>query len=96
MVRHALGIELLNSGRLDEAIEEFRHAIRLEPGFPYAYAAMGQALVLSKRRAEAKAALRRALELLPPADSNRSHVDESLEAADSMESEAVGAPTPAD
>jgi tetratricopeptide (TPR) repeat protein len=52
-------------GRYDEAIEEFRTAIELEPGRPRTYANLGIVLCKDGRPAEAVAPLRKSLDLDP-------------------------------
>ena len=54
------------SARLEEAIDHFRQAIRIEPERARTYGALGQALLVQGRFEEADWATRRCIELLPP------------------------------
>jgi cytochrome c-type biogenesis protein CcmH/NrfG len=56
------------SGRLDEAIHQFRQAISLSPSNGYAYGGLGNALLGIGHLAEAQAALEHCLDLLPRDD----------------------------
>jgi serine/threonine-protein kinase len=60
-----LGVALYRGGESDEAIKEYRAAIRSDLRYAPAYGALGQALLAQGHFAEAKAASRRCLELLP-------------------------------
>jgi tetratricopeptide (TPR) repeat protein len=68
---NSLRISPQDSARLDEAIEHYRHAIRLDPGRYDAYGALGQALLAKRQFAEADAAISRCLELLPLRETKR-------------------------
>jgi TolB-like protein len=52
-------------GRLDEAIAVGRRAIEIDPLSPYSHVALGSALLIAARYAEANASLKRALEIHP-------------------------------
>ena len=52
-------------GRLDEAIAVGRRAIGIDPLSPYSHVALGSALLIAARYAEANASLKRALEIHP-------------------------------
>ena len=69
--RNRLRIPPQDAVRLDEAIDHYRQAIRLEPGGAHFYGALGQALLAKWQFAEADAAIGRCLELLPPDEKNR-------------------------
>jgi tetratricopeptide (TPR) repeat protein len=62
---HHLGIALYYSGRIDEAIREFRIALELDPALASAYASMAQALIEAGRDDEAMAALSESARLDP-------------------------------
>ncbi len=64
--RNGLRIPPQDGARLDEAIDHYRQAIRLEPGWFRPHGALGQALLAKRQFAEADAAIGRCLELLPP------------------------------
>jgi eukaryotic-like serine/threonine-protein kinase len=64
--RNGLRIPAPDGARLDEAIDHYRQAIRLEPGWFRPHGALGQALLARRQFAEADAAFGRCLELLPP------------------------------
>src|SRR5947207_3178412 len=63
-VHNVLGIALTNSGMLDEAIAEFREALRLDPALAAAHWRLGKALA-SRGREDAIEHLRRSVELSP-------------------------------
>ncbi|CNE73482.1 Predicted O-linked N-acetylglucosamine transferase%2C SPINDLY family [Mycobacterium tuberculosis] len=63
---HKRGVELVESGRPEEALREFDAALRLRPGYPAAHHWRGGALVLLRRDAEALAAFEEALRCDPP------------------------------
>jgi eukaryotic-like serine/threonine-protein kinase len=64
--RNGLRIPLQDGVRLDEAIDHYRQAIRLDPRRYDFHAALGQALLAKWQLAEADAAISRCLELVPP------------------------------
>ena len=66
MARNGLRIPPPDGARLDEAIDHYRQAIRLEPGWDRPHGGLGQALLAKRQFAEADAAIGRCLELLPP------------------------------
>jgi eukaryotic-like serine/threonine-protein kinase len=68
VARNTLQIPAEDTARLEEAIDHYRQAIRIEPSRPRTYAALGQALLAKRQFAEAKAATRRCLELLPSSE----------------------------
>jgi eukaryotic-like serine/threonine-protein kinase len=65
VARNGLRIPPPDGARLDEAIDHYRQAIRLEPGWDRPHGALGQALLAKRQFAEADAAIGRCLELLP-------------------------------
>jgi tetratricopeptide (TPR) repeat protein len=67
--RNAVQISPQDLARLDEAIDHFREAIRLEPGRFRFQGTLGQALLAKRQLAEGDIAIRRCLELLPPEES---------------------------
>ncbi len=69
--RNGLRIPLQDGARLDEAIDHYRQAIRLDPQRSHFHGALGQALLAKRQFAEADAAIGRCLELLEPEDKNR-------------------------
>jgi eukaryotic-like serine/threonine-protein kinase len=64
--RNSLRIPPADGARLDEAIDHYRQAIRLEPGWDRPHGALCQALLAKRQFAEADAAFSRCLELVPP------------------------------
>jgi serine/threonine-protein kinase len=66
--RNSLRISPQDGARLDEVIDHYRQAIRIEPGRPLPHGALGQALLAKRQFGEADAATRRCLELLPPGE----------------------------
>lgn len=69
--RNGLRVPPRDAARLDEAVDHFRQAIRLEPGRPDSYGALGLALLAKRQFAEADAAIGRCLELLPAGQKDR-------------------------
>lgn len=65
MMRLDLGRALLATGRADEAIAEYRTAVRLLPPVEAAYRGLASALVAARREEEAVGELRTALRMLP-------------------------------
>jgi hypothetical protein len=61
-----------------EAIQHYRTAIRLDPKYASAHAALGQALLKQGRFAQAREATRRCLVLLPPNHSLRTFATQQL------------------
>jgi tetratricopeptide (TPR) repeat protein len=78
-VHNNLGMALHDKGDVDGAIAEYKKAIALDPGLARAQAALGQLLLQEGRFAEARAATRRSLELLPERDPSRQHVSSQLQ-----------------
>ena len=68
VARNILQVPAQDRARLDEAIDHYRLAIRIEPGLPRPHGALGQALLAKWQLVEAAAATRRCLELLPPGE----------------------------
>jgi len=68
VARNTLRIPAEDTARLEETINHYRHAIRIEPSRPRPYGALGQALLAKRQFAEAKAVTRRCLELLPSSE----------------------------
>jgi tetratricopeptide (TPR) repeat protein len=68
-VRNNLGNAYALAGRMDDAMEQYRNAIRLRPEHPLAYFNLGFTLVHLSRFVEAIDPLRKAVELRP-ADAN--------------------------
>jgi serine/threonine-protein kinase len=68
--RNGLLISPSDRARLDEAIDHYRQAIRLEPGRDRPHGALGQALVAKRQFAEAGAAIGRCLELVAPKEAD--------------------------
>ncbi len=65
MAHNNLAIQLLHSGRSDEAIQHFEEALRLDPNYAEAHYNLGNALFRAGRMEEARTRYERALELLP-------------------------------
>jgi serine/threonine-protein kinase len=63
--RNGLRIPRHDKLRLDEAIDHYRQAIRLDPGQYRPHGALGQALLAKRQFTEADAAIGRCLELVP-------------------------------
>jgi eukaryotic-like serine/threonine-protein kinase len=68
VVRDSLASMLAENGRMDEAILRFQTAIKSDPTYARAYAAMGEALLLQGRLNEAQTAIGRCVELFPEDD----------------------------
>jgi serine/threonine-protein kinase len=78
--RNTLRIPAPDEGRLKEAIEHFRQAVRSEPYFALAHATLGQALLARRELGEAAAAIRRGLELFPEGDKKvRANLERQLQ-----------------
>ena len=60
-----LGISVVDRDRIDEAIDHYRQAIRVEPGWSRPHGALCQALLAKGQLIEADAAIGRGIELLP-------------------------------
>ena len=60
---HACGA--LREGKLSQAIEDYKQAIKLDPNYSAAHYYLGLALLNQKRHAEAEAAYRQAIKLDP-------------------------------
>jgi Flp pilus assembly protein TadD len=58
-----LGLALVNSGRLQEAIPHFIKAVELRPDFPDAYSSLAMCYAQTNQPAKAVAAARKALEI---------------------------------
>lgn len=65
MAYNNLGMRLVQAGRLDEAIAQYRKALELNPQFAEAYYNLGNALLRAGRAEEAMANYSKALELEP-------------------------------
>ena len=65
MRHNSLGHIFFTRQRIDDAIEHFRRAAELSPGFAQAHCNLGTALMVKTRYADALAPLRRAVELDP-------------------------------
>ncbi len=63
--RNPLRVPPEDDARLKEAVDHYRQAIRLDPQFAPAHGALGQALLARREFAEADAAIRRGLDLVP-------------------------------
>jgi hypothetical protein len=63
---------------VEESIRRYEQALRLDPGFAFAYGALGEALLARGRWAEARDATRRWLDLLPPRDPRRGFAAQQL------------------
>ncbi|HEY2841011.1 MAG TPA: tetratricopeptide repeat protein [Pirellulales bacterium] len=72
------GVELLNQGRAEEALQQLKMALKIDPSdAAHIHAVMGKAHLLAKRPAEAKRQLEEALRLqpdFPEARGNLGHV----------------------
>jgi len=79
MPHTGLGNALVDKGRLDDAVSEFRTAIDLDPRDARPLGALGRALALQGRFAEAREANRGCLALLPPGHPLRQHALQQLE-----------------
>ncbi len=62
----------------DEAMLHLREGVRLKPDGANQHAALGNALLETGQLGEAETSLRRALELLPPSDPDRTEIERSL------------------
>ncbi len=63
--RNKLHLSSNEAALVNEAIEHFREAIRIDSGRPRSHGALGQALLAKGELADAKTAIERGLELLP-------------------------------
>lgn len=61
-IRHELAFAYIETGRVDQAIDEWQRVVRLRPGFAEAYYNLGSALANRGRRREAIAALESAID----------------------------------
>jgi tetratricopeptide (TPR) repeat protein len=76
--RYNLGIALKSKNLLDEASKEYRTAIALDSKHALAFGALGEVYLVQGRFVEARTALRRCLELLPPNHSDRPRATRQL------------------
>jgi tetratricopeptide (TPR) repeat protein len=60
-----LGLVMLNSDRVDQAIAQFQQALKLEPGYPAAHDSLGNAFLRENRLDEAREQYQEALDLRP-------------------------------
>jgi tetratricopeptide (TPR) repeat protein len=65
MAHNNLGTALLKTGRVDEAISQFRKALEIQPGYAVAHNNLGNALLRLGRTADSYAELEKALEFDP-------------------------------
>jgi tetratricopeptide (TPR) repeat protein len=77
---HTLGYLLASRGRLDEAIAEYREALKLKPDFAIAYVNLGDALLRQGKNDEAIANFKRALEIDPNFVPARQSLEKALAA----------------
>jgi tetratricopeptide (TPR) repeat protein len=88
-VHNLLGIAHATQGRLEDAVEEFRHALRLAPDDAAAHWHLGAALASQGAREQAILHLRRSVELDP--DNGQTHNDLGvLLAGQGLMDEAIG------
>jgi tetratricopeptide (TPR) repeat protein len=71
-------------GHLDEAIAEYRRAIQLDPKVGLGHESLAEALLRGGRFAEARTAVRCALDMLPAKDSHRPALQEKLKLCERM------------
>jgi len=74
------GVALAQAGRFDEAAEEFREALRLDPAAALVRGNLGYALLKAGREAEAERELREASRALPGAAAIRGNLGNALQA----------------
>ncbi len=77
-----LALALAHNSQLDEAIAQFEQALRIDPKLAEAHGALGLALLGLGHFGEAKGALRRCLDLLPPTDKRRAVLEQQVQACD--------------
>src|SRR5437867_6591224 len=77
-VHYNLGTELSHQGKLDEAVQELKTAINLEPTSPNFYGALIQALTQKQDLDAAAGAAKRAVELAPDQPKNHYNLAETL------------------
>jgi tetratricopeptide (TPR) repeat protein len=65
LTRNALGLALLQQGRTEEAIAQYRQALRINPGFPKTYCDLANALLQQGQIGEAIEAMEKAIALQP-------------------------------
>lgn len=82
--RYALGMELRNLGRAEEAVTTFRELVRRHPGYVATYLMLGQTLIGLGRADEAREALGLGLEAARKAG-DRHAASELQEALDSLD-----------
>jgi serine/threonine-protein kinase len=77
-----LAFLLAHNGGREEAIGLYQQAVRLDPSLAEAHGALGLALLAEGRFREARDALRRCLDLLPPSDKRREVLLQQLQGCD--------------
>lgn len=84
VARNGLGIALAQSGRLEEAIEQFRQTLRLKPDFVEAYYNLGGALAQLDRTGEAIQQFQQAIRLKPNYAEAHNNLANTLAQADRL------------
>ena len=77
-----LGVALKEQGKVDEAMAEFRVAIRLKPDYAEAHYNLGKALREQGKPAEAVAELRKARDLVQPGSELARRIESALAESD--------------
>lgn len=80
LMRNFLGVRYLQAGRLDDAINRFREALRLNPKLAEAHNNLGNALQFAGRTGEAVEYFRRALLIVPRDDRVHFNLGNALKA----------------
>ena len=76
-LHYSLGMEYITAGKFDEAVEEFRHCIRLNANYIPAYVEAGKALRSASKLSEAREMFAAGMELA--AEGGEKHVRDFIQ-----------------
>jgi tetratricopeptide (TPR) repeat protein len=83
-IHYNLGLALMEFNSPEQATSQYRQALLLDPSYAYGYGALGESLMASQDMNDAKVALQRCLDLLPPHAPQRKDYIEQLNRCDNI------------